>query len=76
MPKSKVRKVPDLSKLADEAMEALNFLYAQGYVEQVDIIRNLITAQGEEFALIRKIQRDINNDLSKKAKAASGSGRT
>lgn len=67
------KKAPDLGKLADEANDALNFLYSEGYVEQIDAIRNFITAQGENFRAMMKIQHNIALELSNRLKKAGKS---
>ena len=70
MPRGKEKKAADLSQLADDAMESLNFLYAQGYEMHVDIIRRFITEQGENFRKTVRMQRDVAAELTRQAKEA------
>lgn len=71
--KRKEKAAVDLGQLADDSQDALNYLYAQGYVEQVDAIRRFITEQGENFRRTMLMQRDIANDLSHKVVEAKKS---
>jgi len=57
------KKKPDLEKLAQEAQDALSFLEEQGFVMEVQSVRDYLIAQGEHFRTTQKINRDIVRDL-------------
>ena len=68
------KKAPDLGALADDANRALNSLYNEGYVEEVDAIRGFLIAQGEDFQSTLRVQHQIALDLARRMKAAGVTG--
>jgi len=69
MPRPRKKPV-DLGALADEVNDILHALVRAGYADEVARIRTFLEEQGKHFMTAQKTNRDINNAMSLRVRAA------